>query len=49
MAAAVVSATTFDVDVCIVGGCGRVGLPLGIALASRGLSVVLYDINADGG
>ena len=39
-------ASTFDVDVCIVGGCGRVGLPLGIALASRGLSVVLYDINA---
>jgi UDP-N-acetyl-D-mannosaminuronic acid dehydrogenase len=34
------------VDVCIVGGCGRVGLPLGIALASRGLSVVLYDIDA---
>jgi UDP-N-acetyl-D-mannosaminuronic acid dehydrogenase len=33
-------------DVVIVGGCGRVGLPLGIALASRGRSVVLYDINA---
>ncbi|BBH67400.1 UDP-N-acetyl-D-mannosamine dehydrogenase [Actinoplanes sp. OR16] len=33
------------VDVCVVGGCGRVGLPLGIALASRGLSVLLYDIN----
>ncbi|MFF0378556.1 nucleotide sugar dehydrogenase [Actinoplanes missouriensis] len=33
------------VDVCVVGGCGRVGLPLGIALAARGLSVVLYDIN----
>jgi UDP-N-acetyl-D-mannosaminuronic acid dehydrogenase len=32
--------------VVIVGGCGRVGLPLGIALASRGRSVVLYDINA---
>jgi UDP-N-acetyl-D-mannosaminuronic acid dehydrogenase len=32
-------------DVVIVGGCGRVGLPLGIALASRGRSVVLYDIN----
>jgi UDP-N-acetyl-D-mannosaminuronic acid dehydrogenase len=30
----------------IIGGCGRVGLPLGIALASRGLSVTLYDINA---
>jgi UDP-N-acetyl-D-mannosaminuronic acid dehydrogenase len=36
----------FSTDVCIVGGCGRVGLPLGIALASRGLSVTLYDINA---
>jgi UDP-N-acetyl-D-mannosaminuronic acid dehydrogenase len=35
-----------SVDVCVLGGCGRVGLPLGIALASRGLSVVLYDINA---
>ncbi|GGN76204.1 hypothetical protein GCM10010112_48210 [Actinoplanes lobatus] len=33
------------VDVCVVGGCGRVGLPLGIALAARGLSVVLYDID----
>jgi len=30
----------------VVGGCGRVGLPLGIALAARGLSVVLYDIDA---
>lgn len=37
---------TKAVDVCVVGGCGRVGLPLGIALASRGLSVVLYDIDA---
>ncbi|MCW6008551.1 nucleotide sugar dehydrogenase, partial [Micromonospora sp. CPCC 205371] len=37
---------TFSTDVCIVGGCGRVGLPLGIALASRGLRVTLYDINA---
>src|SRR3954452_4517776 len=36
----------FTDDVAIIGGCGRVGLPLGIALASRGLSVVLYDINA---
>jgi len=32
--------------VVIIGGCGRVGLPLGIALASRGLLVTLYDINA---
>ena len=37
---------TSTVDVCVVGGCGRVGLPLGVALASRGLSVVLYDIDA---
>jgi UDP-N-acetyl-D-mannosaminuronic acid dehydrogenase len=35
----------FSTDVVIVGGCGRVGLPLGLALASRGLSVVLYDVN----
>ncbi|WP_117213610.1 nucleotide sugar dehydrogenase [Allorhizocola rhizosphaerae] len=32
-------------DVVIIGGCGRVGLPLGIALAERGLTVTLYDIN----
>ncbi|WP_217205677.1 nucleotide sugar dehydrogenase [Streptomyces sp. AC550_RSS872] len=33
-------------DVVIIGGCGRVGLPLGIALAARGmLSVTLYDID----
>jgi UDP-N-acetyl-D-mannosaminuronic acid dehydrogenase len=32
-------------DVVIIGGCGRVGLPLGVALASRGLTVTLYDIN----
>ena len=37
---------TDTVDVCVVGGCGRVGLPLGIALAARGRSVVLYDIDA---
>ncbi len=32
-------------DVCIIGGCGHVGLPLGMALADRGKKVVLYDIN----
>ncbi len=30
--------------VAIVGGCGHVGLPLGLAFASRGLEVVLYDV-----
>jgi UDP-N-acetyl-D-mannosaminuronic acid dehydrogenase len=37
---------SFSRDAVIVGGCGRVGLPLGIALASRGLRITLYDINA---
>jgi UDP-N-acetyl-D-mannosaminuronic acid dehydrogenase len=32
-------------DICIIGGCGHVGLPLGLAFASRGQRVVLYDIN----
>ena len=36
----------FDRDIAIVGGCGHVGLPLGIAFADRGLSVVLQDTNA---
>ena len=34
------------VDVAIVGGCGHVGLPLGLAFASRGLNVSLYDLDA---
>lgn len=32
--------------VAIVGGCGRVGLPLGLALADTGIPVLLYDIDA---
>ena len=32
-------------DVCIIGGCGHVGLPLGMALADQGKKVALYDIN----
>jgi UDP-N-acetyl-D-mannosaminuronic acid dehydrogenase len=34
-----------DGSVAIVGGCGHVGLPLGLAFASRGVDVVLYDVN----
>ncbi len=34
-----------SLDVVIVGGCGHVGLPLGIAFADRGLRVALVDIN----
>jgi UDP-N-acetyl-D-mannosaminuronic acid dehydrogenase len=33
----------FAADVAVVGGCGRVGLPLCLALAERGLRVVAYD------
>src|SRR5215217_1426489 len=32
-------------SVAIVGGCGHVGLPLGLAFASRGLDVTLYDLD----
>jgi UDP-N-acetyl-D-mannosaminuronic acid dehydrogenase len=32
-------------DVCIVGGLGHVGLPLGISFAQSGKKVVLYDTN----
>ena len=32
-------------EICIVGGCGHVGLPLGLAFADQGKSVVLYDLN----
>lgn len=36
---------TFRHDVVVIGGCGHVGLPLGLAFADRGLNVVLFDIN----
>lgn len=34
-------------DVCIVGGLGHVGLPLGLSLAAAGQRVMLYDINQE--
>ena len=36
----------FEHDVVVVGGCGHVGLPLGLAFADSGLDVLLYDTNA---
>ncbi|HEV2756057.1 MAG TPA: nucleotide sugar dehydrogenase [Actinomycetota bacterium] len=36
---------SFSSDVVIIGGCGHVGLPLGLACADRGLVVVLHDID----
>ena len=35
----------FTYDVCVVGGCGHVGLPLAITFAGRGLNVAIFDIN----
>ena len=32
-------------DICIIGGLGHVGLPLGIVFASKGIKVCLNDIN----
>ena len=34
----------FTSDVVVVGGCGRVGLPLAAALACRGTRVAVYDV-----
>ena len=31
--------------ICIVGGCGHVGIPLGLAFASKGFDVTLVDVN----
>jgi UDP-N-acetyl-D-mannosaminuronic acid dehydrogenase len=35
-----------ECDVVIVGGCGHVGLPLGLAFAACGVRVVLYETSA---
>jgi UDP-N-acetyl-D-mannosaminuronic acid dehydrogenase len=35
----------FSHDVVVVGGCGHVGLPLAIAFADRGASVLVYDLS----
>jgi len=34
-------------DVCVIGGCGHVGLPLAIMLAVKGKRTCIYDINED--
>lgn len=41
------SPTSSGYDICIIGGCGHVGLPLGIAFASRGKRVALLDVNRE--
>jgi UDP-N-acetyl-D-mannosaminuronic acid dehydrogenase len=37
--------TKIQEKVAIIGGAGHVGLPLGVALANRGVDVIIYDIN----
>ena len=32
-------------DVCVIGGCGHVGLPLALCFADKDLKVSVYDIN----
>lgn len=34
-------------DICVVGGCGHVGLPLSITFAAKGRKVCIYDINEE--
>jgi UDP-N-acetyl-D-mannosaminuronic acid dehydrogenase len=36
---------SWDRDVTVLGGCGHVGLPLGLAFADSGVRVALYDTN----
>lgn len=36
---------TADLDVCIVGGCGHVGLPLALTMARTGCQVGIYDLD----
>ena len=38
-------ASPFEFDVVVIGGGGHVGLPLAIAFADRGASVVIYDVS----
>jgi len=38
---------SFEHDIVIMGGCGHVGLPLGMAFADHGADVTLFDSSAD--
>lgn len=37
----------FDYDICIIGGLGHVGLPLGVAFADKGQRVCLLDLDEE--
>lgn len=36
-----------DHDICIIGGAGHVGLPLGLVFADAGQRVLIYDLNTE--
>ncbi|HEX3921934.1 MAG TPA: UDP binding domain-containing protein [Streptosporangiaceae bacterium] len=38
-------ASGFPCDVVVVGGCGRIGLPLAVALAGAGTRTAIYDVS----
>jgi UDP-N-acetyl-D-mannosaminuronic acid dehydrogenase len=40
-----VTTRDFELDAVVIGGCGHVGLPLAIALASRDTKVASYDVS----
>lgn len=42
---ALMTNSPFAYDVCVVGGCGHVGLPLALTFANHGRKVSIYDIN----
>ena len=35
----------FSHDVCVIGGCGHVGLPFALICADSGLRTVIYDVD----
>jgi len=39
--------TTFNHDVCVIGGGGHVGLPFALICADSGLSTVIYDVDRE--
>jgi UDP-N-acetyl-D-mannosaminuronic acid dehydrogenase len=40
-----VTETTFRHDLCVIGGCGHVGLPFALICADSGLRTVIYDVD----
>jgi UDP-N-acetyl-D-mannosaminuronic acid dehydrogenase len=36
----------FERDVCVIGGCGHVGLPLSLVLADSGRQTLIYDLDS---